>query len=129
MFRLNGAFTYRSFCPQNGAEGADPLRLVPWTPIGTLDVTSDEAGRITGELEFPLGMKIAIAGTHTKGHLGLPLPTPDGVELTGEGHGATYRARGFFVNEDCLTGTVSVVNGDLLRMPDGVSGPFVMLRM
>jgi hypothetical protein len=124
MANLNGKWSYRSFCPQSGtSDGAPPQIAAPWAPPGELVVTTDLAGNVTGTLTFGPGVALTVSGTVTPvaGNL------PEGIELTGEGLGAIYKIRGFFLDgSDHVVGAVVAVQNDLAKKPIGTSGAFVL---
>jgi hypothetical protein len=130
MARLQGTYSYHSFCPADGV-GGDPVKLVPWTPAGELAVETDVNGKISGKLIFPPAIILDVEGAIIPGEFKMfpKLPVPDGFEVTGKGLGAEYIVRGFFVDDPkCLAGTVKVVKGDLAHQPDGTSGPCVLIQ-
>lgn len=132
MSELNGTWTYNSFCPQGGIKAKDASRspeiAAPWAKDGELTVATDASGKVTGKLVFPAfppGAFLAINGSIMPATPELP----EGIELTGEGLGASYSIRGFFVpDSDQVVGTVVVTKGDLgvRPQPVGTSGPFVL---
>lgn len=127
MSRLEGTWIYESFCPAKGTAEAPGQIAAPWSPRGTLSVSTDpETGRVTGKLQFAPGVELAIAGALTPADKALP----EGIELTGEGLSSVSSLRGFFIGGagNVVVGTVVAVRNDLARQPVGTQGPFVMVR-
>lgn len=119
MSSLNGAWTYRSFRPVQNGSG--PQDIVPWTPPGALKLTTDSSGNVVGTLTFGPGVELNVSGKV----VAAANPIPEHVDLTGEGMGAVYGIRGYFVGDgDRLVGTVVAVKNDIAKQPNGTSGPF-----
>ena len=128
MTALNGKWSYRSFCPTRGTPEREPQIAAPWSPAGVMDVVSDAAGKIYGELIFGAGQKelrLKITGRLTPEQAGLP----EGIELVGEGpNDSLTQLRGYFVSgtQPLIVGTVVAIKNDLALQPPGTSGPFIL---
>ena len=126
MANLNGKWIYRSFRPNDG----NPP-LAPWAPEGTLVVTTDAEGKVSGKLSFAAvaGLELTISGSITPAVAG---KLPEGVELTGEGgRQSVNKLHGYFIAgaaEPLIVGTLVAVKNDPAGRPDGTSGPFVLFR-
>jgi hypothetical protein len=131
MTRLEGTWIYQSLRPST----APPSPVVPWSPPGKLDVTTDETGRVEGKLKFPAvpGLELMISGAITPA-VTEPVRLPERVELTGrvtlrDGRESVNELRGYFVAGGAthvIVGTIYARN-DPGGEPDGTSGPFVLL--
>jgi len=126
---LSGQFLYRSF--YNGSIDISDGRVVgtpaiaePWTPVGVLDVQTDmNMGDVIGTLTFRPGVVLQITGKISPA----ADPLPASVELKGEGLGAVYQIKGWFVpDSDHLVGTVLCLVSDLAKQPVGTAGPFIL---
>jgi len=126
---LSGSFLYRSFYngpieTDDGKVTGSPVLANPWTPVGTLDVTSDaDTGDVVGKLAFSPTVVLDISGKT------LPATSsqPASFELKGEGVGSVYQIRGWFVpDSDHFVGSVLCLAGDLARLPVGTVGPFIL---
>ena len=123
MNSLNGQYHYRSFCPQAGTKDTAPELAAPWAPPGKLTAQTDASGKVTATLSFGPGRDLAVTGAITPAAGN----APEGIQLTGEGLGATYKIRGYFLEgSNHLTGTVAAVANDVARQPIGTRGPFVL---
>jgi hypothetical protein len=121
MSGLNGDWSYRSYCPVKTA--SPPQDIAPWAPPGALSVATDSTGKVVGHLTFSPGAVLTVSGSVTPASG----KVPEGVELVGEGMGAKYNIRGFFVaGSNHIVGTVVAVQKDLANQPDGTSGPFLL---
>lgn len=124
MHRFNGKFNYRSFCPRAGSGDTHAQLTAPWTPPGELTVMTDEAGKVSGTLRFSPKLTLKISGTVTPAVEKENLP--EGIDLMGEGLGAVYLVRGYFITgSDHVVGTVLSTRGDVGKQAPGTSGPFV----
>ena len=144
MAVLNGRYNYQSFAANaavadRSAGPAAPPRVIrppqiaaPWTPASVMEFATSAEGVVTGSANLgPIEFKIEGRITPTEAGIAdrAANPLPEGVDLTVTvpATGATYRLRGFFLNDsDHLVGTVVAVSRDLGMQPDGTSGPFVL---
>ena len=127
MLSLNGKWSYESYCPKAGTDQLPSQIAAPWAPRGTLQVSTDASGKVTGALRFAPRVELTVTGSMTNGGG----KTPDGIDLTGEGMAAMYRIRGYFVAGapgPIVVGTVVSVMNDLAKQPVGTSGPFVLYQ-
>jgi hypothetical protein len=99
MASFNGTWLYRSFCPARGTNEREPQITAPWSPLGVMDVVSDAAGKVYGDLVFGAGqateVRLKISGTLTpeRGDL------PEAIDLIGNGpNGSVTQLRGYFVS-------------------------------
>ena len=125
MLSLNGKWSYESYCPKAGTDELPSQIAAPWAPRGSLQVTTDASGKVTGTLKFAPRVELSVTGCMTNGGG----KTPDGIDLTGEGMSAVYRIRGYFVAGavgPIVVGTIVSVMNDLAKQPIGTSGPFVL---
>jgi hypothetical protein len=131
MTNLEGTWVYQSLHPSM----APPSPVVPWSPPGRLDVTTDGAGKVEGKLKFPAvpGLELMITGSITPPATG-PMRLPEGVDLTGrvtlkDGRESVNQLRGYFVTGGAtpvIVGTIWATQNDPGGEPDGTSGPFVL---
>ncbi len=122
MKALTGRYHYRSYCPKAGTPGTAQV-AAPWAPPGVLAAETSAAGEVKGKLSFGPGRELAVTGSITAATAALP----EGIELTGEGLGAVYRIRGYFVEGSThLVGTVLSIQRDVAGQPDGTHGPFIL---
>lgn len=126
---LSGRFLYQSFRNgpidvSGGKVIGSPVLAEPWTPVGTLDVKTDTVmGDVSGTLTFRPGVVLQVTGKITPA----VDPLPAAVELKGEGLGAVYQIKGWFVPDgDHLVGSVLCLAGDLAKQPVGTVGPFIL---
>ena len=128
---LNGKWHYRSFrhepivVKDNQVEG-NPELAIPWSPLGVLDVTTSEAGEVTGKLTFAAapGLVLKVSGKI----ISATDKCPASVELTGEAGPSVNKIKGFFIPEsDHVVGTIMSVANDPLKQPNGTLGPFVLV--
>jgi hypothetical protein len=132
MADLNGTWVYQSFRPNSG----NPP-LLPWSPPGLLSVTTDATRKVDGKLKFkvpsppgspPGELELTISGSITPA---VADKLPEGVELTGKGGASSVNElRGYFVAggfSPVIVGTIIAVQGDPLSLPNGTSGPFVLI--
>lgn len=127
---LDGQYIYRSFYDGLINVVADkvvgsPSLAQPWTPEGTLNVKTSTLSdwEVTGTLTFGPGVSLKVTGKTipAKGQ------EPSSVELMGEGLGAVYQIKGWFVpDEDHLVGSVLCLANDLRKQPVGTVRPFVL---
>jgi hypothetical protein len=137
MTPLNGTWVYQSFRPFSGP----PSPLMPWSSVGRLSVTTDQAGKVDGRLTVPLppdapipALLFTISGSVIPASEG-PLSVPERVELTGkltsrDGRESVNELRGYFVAggaNPVICGTIVSVRNDPAGEPDGTSGPFVLV--
>ncbi|MBS1824410.1 MAG: hypothetical protein JST93_03730 [Acidobacteria bacterium] len=122
MQTLNGKFHYRSYCPAAGTATNPSSIAAPWAPPGQLTATTDASGAISGTLEFAPAVKLEVKGVVTPAANG----SPEGVDLTAEGLGATYLVRGYFGANGSIAGCVLAVKGDLGKQPAGTLGSFLL---
>ena len=123
--KLDNQWFYQSFCSMRGTDASLPQLAAPWSPRGTLTVSTDpETGKVTGELAFSPQVKLAVTGNTTPAANG----GPDGVELTAEGLGSITTLRGYFVHGGVsfVTGIVVALRNDLAKQPIGTRGSFVI---
>ncbi|SHN31463.1 hypothetical protein [Rhizobacter sp. OV335] len=125
---LNGRWAYRSFHHApivivDGQVAGTPELAQPWSPPGVLDATTDAGGRVTGTLTFGPGIALKVDG-----HVRAASETaPASIELVGAGLGSVNRIKGYFVpGSDHVVGTILCVANDLLKLPNGTVGPFVL---
>ncbi len=128
---FSGRFLYRSFRNgpidvSGGKVAGSPVLAEPWAPVGTLDVKTDAVtGKVTGTLTFRPGVVLQISGQFILADD----PLPASVEIRGEGLGAVYQIKGWFVPDgDHLVGSVLCLAGDLAQQPVGTVGPFALFR-
>ena len=96
---------------------------VPWSPPGVLEATTDADGEVRGTLTFAPGVALKVSGRIVPA----TEHCPASVELTGEGLSSVNRIKGYFIpGSDHVVGTIRCVANDLLKQPDGTSGPFVL---
>jgi hypothetical protein len=123
MAELTGIWTYQSFHSEPNP--------VPWAKSATLEVKTDQSGKVTGMLKLAPGAVLTITG-----HMTPAVPSadparqiPEGIVLTGEGLGSVNRILGFFVpGSDHIVGTVICDKGDPAHQADGTWGPFILFR-
>lgn len=125
---LSGQFLYQSFyngiveVNDNQVVGS-PVLAEPWTPLGTLDIKTDAKGDVAGTLTFQAKVVLQVTGKIRPANGDLPAS----VELKGEGLGAIYQIKGWFVPDgDHLVGTVLCLAGDLAKQPVGTTGAFIL---
>ena len=124
---LNGKWHYRSFrhepiVVKDGQVHGNPELAIPWSPPGVLDVSTSEAGEVTGKLTFAAapGLVLKVSGKI------VPATDrcPASVELTGEAGPSVNKIKGFFIPEsDHVVGTIMSVANDLLKQPSHLCGP------
>jgi hypothetical protein len=137
MASLNGTWIYQSFRPSM----APPSPVKPWSPRGTLTVTTDASGKVEGKLAIPLPpgravpeLVLAISGSITPAST-QPEPIPEGIHVTGrleygDGRESVNELRGYFVAggiHPVIVGTVWALQNDPAGEPNGTSGPFVLI--
>lgn len=129
MTSINGQWHYRSFCPARGTNEKTAQIAAPWSPAGVMDVVTDAAGNVHGELVFLAGQPNEVRLTITGAITAEKDDLPEGVELIGEGpFGSTTQLRGYFIAGQQIVGTVVALKNDLGRQPPGTSGPFLLYR-
>jgi hypothetical protein len=125
--KIEGQWSYRSFFHAvEGQRDGLQLEVTPWAPPGQLVAVTDESGVVSGTLTFKPGVALTLWGSVTP--VAESEGVPAGVRLTGEGLGAKYELRGYFVGERQIVGITLCWRGDLAKRPAGTSGPFVLLR-
>lgn len=123
MNQLSGKYHYRSFCPKAGTKDTPSEIAAPWTPPGVFTVETDATGKVKGKLSFGPGSELQVSGSLTASAGTIP----EGIQLTGEGLGATYKIRGFFLDgSDHIVGTVIAIANDVAKQPVGAHGPFIL---
>ena len=123
---LNGKWHYRSFrhepiVVKDGQVQGNSELATPWSPLGVLDVTTSEAGEVTGKLTFAAapGLVLKVSGKITFA----TDKCPASVELTGEAGPSVNKIKGFFIPEsDHVVGTIMSVANDPLKQPNGTLG-------
>lgn len=136
MLPLSGQFHYQSFYNgpvevRDGKVEGVPVLAVPWTPIGTLDVATADFGDVFGRLVFPSNETGTFPGEVVLNITGRFTPANAGsqaqVELRGEGMGAVYQIKGWFVPDSGrVVGSVLCLSGDLAKRPVGTTGAFIL---
>jgi hypothetical protein len=126
---LNGKWAYRSFrhdpiVLRNGEVEGTPNLAEQWSPVGVLDVVTEEVGEVKGTLTFAPGIALKVTGK--------VIPATDScpaaVELMGEGLTSVNRIKGFFIpGNELVVGTILCEANDLLKLPNGTVGPFVLV--
>jgi len=98
---------------------------MPWAPPSELTVTTDAAGKVTGELVVPVNPRLALSVT------GIITPAaggiPEGVDLRAEGGRSVNEIRGYFMPNGTVVGLTLAIQGDPGGKPNGSSGPFVLI--
>jgi hypothetical protein len=126
---LNGKWSYQSFrhdpiVVRDGKVEGKPNLAMAWSPTGALEVVTGEAGEVNGTLTFAPGVALKVSGK--------VIPATDkcfaAVELIGEGLSSVNRIKGFFIpGSDLVVGTILCEANDLLKLPNGTVGPFVLM--
>ena len=91
-----------------------------------LDVTTSEAGEVTGKLTFAAapGLVLKVSGKI----ISATDKFPASVELIGAAGPSVNKIKGFFIPEsDHVVGTIMSVANDPLKQPNGTLGPFVLV--
>jgi hypothetical protein len=130
---FEGSWVYHSFHTHLEV-GLDDPWVEPWTPPGELIASSSLSRQIKATLSFAPDVLLDVCGIATAASAA-GAGEPDrgraalcSVRLTARGLGARYELRGLFVTPGEIVGTVLCAQGDLYGLPDGASGPFVLVR-
>jgi hypothetical protein len=127
---LKGKWSYRSFrhdsiVVKDGHVEGNPELAKPWSPLGVLEVDTNEASEITGKLTFTFPREMVL---DIKGRI-IPATDkePASVELTGEFQSSVNRLKGFFIpGSNHIVGTILNIAHDPAQQPVGTAGPFVL---
>jgi hypothetical protein len=128
---MKGKWAYRSFrhepiALKNGQVEGNPELAIPWSPPGILDVNTGDSGDVRGTLSFATGVVLDVSGKIKASSD----KCPASVELIGEGFYSVNKIKGFFIpGSDHVVGTIMCLTNDLLRLPNGTLGPFVLFPL